>query len=360
MDEEIQRKDPREYLGVVRRRLTLILASAAVISVVAAGLAVGLPSIYRSSATVLVQEQEIPPDLVRSTITSFADERIQVISQQVMTRAVLLQLADKFDLYGPLRARVSNDEILARMRRDIKLTTVNADVSDRSSGRRVSATIAFRISFDAPDPVRAQAVVNELVTLYLHENVRARQRSVAETTAFLAQEAERLEQQIQGTETKLAEFKRRNSGRLPESAPVNMQLAERTESELIRVDRDISMLQERRQYLESQLTLVKPNLPVATSGDGERVLSAEERLRALEAQFASVSARYGSEHPDVRRMRREIAALRGEVGAAPIGSAAADKRKELETELAALKEKYSDDHPEVQRIRRSIAALKEV
>ena len=221
-----------------------------------------------------MQEQEVPPDLVRSTITSFADERIQVISQQVMTRAVLLQLVDKYGLYEKYRQRATNDEILERMRKDIKLTTVNADISDRSSGRRVNATIAFTISYDAPQPDRAQKVVNELVSLYLNENVKARQQSVAETTAFLAQEADRLAKQIQDIETKLAEFKRRNAGRLPDSSAVNMQLAERTESELLRVEREMSMLQDRKLSLEAQLPVVKPNAPPATNTAGERTSDA--------------------------------------------------------------------------------------
>ncbi len=146
------------------------------------------------------------------------------------------------------------------MRKDIKLSTINADVSDRSSGRRVNATIAFTISYDAPDPERAQKVANELVTLYLNENVKVRQQSVAETTAFLTQEAERLGAQIQATEAKLADFKRRNVGRMPDSSAVNIQLAERTEAELQRIERDTSLLQDRKLSIEAQLALVKPNL----------------------------------------------------------------------------------------------------
>ena len=93
-------KSAREYLAALRRHKSRSSPSPrcsprSVILVVA----LALPPVYRSSATILVQEQEVPPDLVRSTITSFADERIQVISQQVMTRAVLLQLIDKYDLY---------------------------------------------------------------------------------------------------------------------------------------------------------------------------------------------------------------------------------------------------------------------
>ncbi len=353
-------KDPREYLAALRRHKVLILSVTLVCTAIAVFVALALPAVYRSTATILVQEQEVPPDLVRSTITSFADERIQVISQQVMTRAVLLGLIDKYELYESLRDRLTTEEVLDRMRRDIKLSTINADISDRSSGRRVNATIAFTISYDAPDPERAQSVVNELVTLYLNENVKARQQSVAETNAFLAQEAERVARQIQAIEAKLAEFKRRNVGRMPDSSAVHVQLAERTEAELQRVERDISLLQDRRISLESQLALVKPTLAVpaapATAAAEPRLLPSEERLRTLQAQYASISGIYGAQHPDVRRLQREIAALEAEVGKAAKGGTAGQRAK-VEAELAALKERYGDDHPDVQRLRRSLAAL---
>ena len=200
------------------------------------------------------------------------------------------------------------------MRQDIKLSTVDAAVSDRSSGRRANTTIAFRISYDAPDPQRAQKVVTDLVSLYLEENVKARQQSVAQTTAFLTEEADRLAKQLQDTEAKLAVFKRRYAGRLPDSAAVNMQLADRMQSELLRVEREISMLQDRKVYLEAQLPLLRPNAPPPTSPGGESVLAPEERLRSLQAQYASSAARYGADHPDIRRLQREIAALKGEVG----------------------------------------------
>ncbi len=297
-------------MAVLRRHKVQILAVTAVIAAIAGAVAIGLPPVYRSTATILVQEQEIPPDLVRSTITSFADERIQVISQQVMTRAVLLELVDKYGLYEKYRQRSTRDEILERMRKDIKLTTVNADISDRSSGRRVNATIAFTISYDSPQPDRALKVASDLASLYLDENVKARQQSVAETTAFLAQEADRLGAQIQDIEGKLAQFKRRYAGRLPDSSVVNMQLAERTGSELMRIDREISTLQERRIALEAQLPVVAPNMPPATNAGGERSLSPAERMRSLEADLAKLKERYSDDHPDVQRTKRSIAALK--------------------------------------------------
>lgn len=349
-------KTAAEYLSMLRRYRAQIIAVTVVLAAITLFTAITLPPIYRSTATILVQEQEVPPELVRSTITSFADERIQVISQQVMTRTVLLQLVDKYDLYEKYRGRVTDEDILERMRKDIRISTVNADISDRSSGRRVNATIAFTISYDAPQPDQAQMVVSELVSLYLNENVKVRQQSVAETTAFLASEADRLAKQIQSIETKLADFKRRNVGRLPDSSAVNVQLSDRNGAELQRVEREISLNQDRKLTLEAQLAQLRSNAP-AIGAAGERVSSPEERLRALRAQYASLSAVYGADHPDVRRVKREIAAL--EAGTGAQGNAeTTDQIRKLESELAAAKERYGDDHPDVQRLNRSLAALK--
>jgi polysaccharide chain length determinant protein (PEP-CTERM system associated) len=311
----------RELVAALRRRAALVLSVTAVLAVVSIVVAIVLPPTYRSSATIRIQEQEVPPDLVRSTITSFADERIQVISQQVMTRPVLLALIEKYDLYAKYRGRLTEDEILDRIRQDIKLTTINADISDRSSGRRVNATIAFTISYDAPRPDRAQKVVNELASLYLDENSKVRRQSVAETSEFLAQEADRLAKQIQSIEEKLALFKRRNVGRMPDSSAVNVQLADRTESELRRVEQQMPVLEDRKLSLESQLALIKPNISVASgpglgNGTGEqRELTPEERLRALQSQYASMSVLYTADHPDIRRVRQEIAALKAQTAA---------------------------------------------
>lgn len=350
----------REFVAMLRRRRWQIILVSGALASVSLFVAIALPSMYRSSATILVQEQEVPPDLVRSTITSFADERIQVISHQVMTRPVLLQLVDKYDLYARYRERLSDEEILDRMRKDIKLTTVNADISDRSSGRRVNATIAFKISYDAPQPDSAQSVVNELVALYLDENVKARQQSVAETNAFLAQEADRVGKQIEDIETRLADFKRRNVGRMPDSSAVNVQLSDRTESEAQRVERDISMLQARKLSLEAQLPLLKRSggADGAAAGAGDRgAQTPEARLRSLQAQYATASSVYGPDHPDVRRLKREIAALKTQTGA-PDSGVSSDQVQQREAELAVLRKRYGEDHPDVQAARRALDAAK--
>lgn len=357
MDEE-QDKGIAEYLAGLKRRKKQILLASSVLFILSAVIAFVLPAVYRSTATILIEEQEIPPELVRSTITSYADQRIQVISQQVMTRANLMQIVERYNLYPRQRRHETNEEILARMRDDIRLDIVNADVIDRRSGNKTTATIAFTLSYDGETPEGAQKVANELTTLYLNENLKTRQEKAAQTSVFLAEEVRRLSQHISETESKLAAFKAQNVGRLPELVGLNMQLRDRTDSELLETDRQISVLQERKFYLEGQLAQMKPNSPMISAG-GERILDSSERLKALEAQYASLTGIYSPEHPDVIKMQREINALRKETGG---GDSAAEQEKRLtgmRAELASLRDKYSDNHPDVIKLKRAIASLEQ-
>ncbi len=350
-------KSFREYLEFIGRRRLPILLTALVVAVMATAVAVLLPPVFRSTATILIEEQEIPPDLVRTTISSYADQRIQVISQQVMTRSNLMQIVEKYQLYVTERKRETSEEILERMRKDIKLDLVTADVIDRRSGAKTSAAIAFTLSFDSESAEKTQKVANELVSLFLNENLKNRQQKVAETTTFLQEEATRLSTHISEIEDKQAQFKRRHMDTLPELIQLNLQVHERTDAELAEVDRQLRSVGERRFYLEAQLAQIKPNSPIVSAG-GERILDTDERLRALEAQYSGISGVYEAEHPDVKRMKREIEALRQE--GAQSGEQANEVWKQLDklrTDLLALRERYSEDHPDVITLSRKVNAI---
>lgn len=357
-----------DYLEILKRRVGVMVAAAIVIYIVTAIVAIALPAIYRSTAVILVEEQAIPQEFIKSTITSFADERIQVISQRVLTRTTLLQLVEKYDLYPTERRRETNDEILERMRKDIKFTPVSAE---RGGGSSARVTIAFNIAYVSESPQKAQRVVNELVSLFLNENVRVRQQRTAETSAFLAEEAKRLATQLQDMEAKLAAFRSKNAAALPESSQVTLQVAERNDSELMRVERDLRMLDDRRNFLQTQLSIVPPNLPAGTTVSGDRALPTDpaERLRALRVQLTTLQSSYAEAHPDVRRVAREIVALEREIkdaggsipaAAAPAADGAASKElAALRAKLGEARERYSDTHPDVQRLQKTIAALEQ-
>src|SRR6266508_2184870 len=140
-------KDLRDYLAAFSRRKKQIVATILILFGISVAVAVLLPSVYRSTATILIEQQEIPADLVRSTISSYADQRIQVISQQVMTRANLMRIVAKYNLYPRYKATKTTEDILERLTKDIKLDIVKADVVDQRSGAKTSATIAFSLSY---------------------------------------------------------------------------------------------------------------------------------------------------------------------------------------------------------------------
>ena len=344
----------RDYLGILQRRLKLILLVFMALSLIGAVVAFTLPAVYRSTATILIKEQEIPQEFVRSTVTSQADERIQVISQQVMTRATLLELVDRYGLYGKARQRETSEEILDRMRRDIKLTLIGAENANRQGGK---STIAFSLAYDSEVAANAQKIVNELVTLYLNENVKNRQRKAAETTSFLDEELVRVTQRISDLEQKLADFKQRNQGRTPDLGSSNLFASERVASDVQRLEREITFIEERKLQLESQLADTKPAAPVLSGGGA--ILEPEDRLKVLQLQLTTLTGSLSDDHPDVKRTRREIAKLKVETGLQGDATDRDAKLQELKAQLSVLRQKYSDDHPDVLRLKRTLGVIEQ-
>ena len=355
-EEEESGKSLQDYLDIWQRRKWPMLGIMAAVFLLAVAIALILPPVYRSTATILIEDQDIPRELVQSTVTSYAAQRIEVINREVMTRSNLLKLIDRHNLFADQRGRVPVETIIGKMRKAISLEMLSAEVIDPRSGRPTEATIAFTISFDAGNPEVAQRVASDLVSLYLSENIKRRTKKAAETTEFLASEEKRLRKQLAQLEEKIADFKARHATALPEFSQMNIQLAERTRQEISDIDRQLRSLKERQYYLEGQLAVVKPSAPIVST-DGRMVLDDAERLRMLRSEYARVSAKYGANHPDVKRLRREIAALEQQ----GVGLGGRDPREveleRLQAEYTEARNKYSEEHPDVIKLKRRIANL---
>lgn len=346
-----------DYLTIIARRWKAIVATGTVIFALALAVALLLPPTYRSSATILIQEQQIPSDLVRSTITSYADERIQVISQEVLSRSVLLGLIEKYNLYAKKRRYVPTEDVVDEMRKDIKVLPISADVRDPRSGSQVKATIAFKISFDGSAPDLTQKVANELVSLFLNENVKNREERAAETSEFLEAEANRLSQHIADTESKLADFKAKNADALPEEKGLNLQISDRNSADLIRIQHDITEATDRRMALESELALTPRYNALPTDGGAHSVLPPDEQLKSLKNQLLVLQGTYTADHPDVIRVKRQIAALEAQ----GYGAGDDDHQRQLaaaERDYQELRERYSADYPDVVRAKRTLDTLR--
>jgi len=348
--------DIKELIAIALRRKWPMALCTAGILIVGATVAFTIPAVYRSTATILIEEQEIPNDLVRAAITTYADQRIETIKQQVMSRATLWKIVEQYDLYRGMRRRSPTEDVLQRFVKDINIDVINAKVVDKRTQTPTQATIAFTLSYDGESPEVSQKVANELTSLFLAENLKTRERHAQETTAFLKQEAENLARHIEDLERKIVQVKQRAEGALPELTQLNMQLLNGAERELTDIDRDLRALEERRTYLEGELAVTKPNTPIIAA-TGERILDSSERLRALRAEYADKAAYYSPEHPDISKMQQEIQALERDTGgAAPIDDVTKRLTGERAT-LATLLDRYGEDHPDVVRSRRVIASL---
>ena len=167
MDQQEQEKDIQDYIIAIRKRKTAIISIFSVVLFLTVSIAFLLPAIYKSSSTILIEQQEIPPELVMSTVTSYAAERIQTIQARVMTRTNLLKIVDKFKLYEDERKFETTEEIIARMQEDVSLDVISAEVVDPRTGRPSAATIAFSCLIKVSHQSKVQRVANELTTLYI-------------------------------------------------------------------------------------------------------------------------------------------------------------------------------------------------
>ena len=347
--QEEHTKDIKDYLIAVRKRKTAILIIFSVILSLAIVVAVLVPAVYKSSSTILIERQEIPQELVMSTVTSYASERIQVIQARVMTRTNLLKIIDKFKLYEDKRKFKTTEEIIAQMREDVSLNMISADVVDPRSGRPSLATIAFSLSFEGESPGSVQRVANELTTLYLNENLTSRTQKAAETSEFFSEEIDRLGGQIEEIENKLADFKERHAKSLPELQQLNMSVLQRKEAALIALDSKMIVLQEKSFYLDSQLAQIEPGNP--------DIPGSVERLKILLSAYASARSKYSDEHPDVIRLKNEIESLEIETGKANSADEVAEQLKVLNGELAQKKQTYTAEHPDIVELEDKIKAL---
>jgi len=348
-----------DYIAIFKRDQKWLFATSLVILIISFLAAVLIPATYESRGTILIEQQEIPKDFVRSAITSFADQRIQVINQRVMTRSNLLEVIRKYNIYSEARDRgIPTESIIENMRNDISLEMISADVVDPRSGRPTQATIAFSISYQSRSAPLAQKVANELASLYLNENLKSRARLASETSSFISNEVTRISKSMTELESKLADFKERNFGSLPEMANLNQQLYDRAERDLFEVDRQISSLKEKKIYLGSQLALVDPYSSLF-SDTGERILSPTDRLKSLQSKYLTMSAVYGPGLPDLVKLRREIKALKKEVGVVDNRSELITQIDSLKGELVVASQRYGFRHPDVMLLQKKISNLQQ-
>ncbi len=338
-----------------RRRWPMIIAL--VTMVLATLLAAFLwPPTYVSTGTILIEQQEVPVDLVRSTISSFADQRIQMINQRVMTSENLLGIVQKYNLYPTERKRRGREKILDLIRNDIHFGSIKASVIDPRQGRPVEATIAFSLSYQSRSPEIAARVANELSSLYLQENLESRRQATDQATSFFVDESDKLSKRIEELDGELAKFKREHINNLPELSGLNLQLAARADDDKRDVDTQLRALDQQVVFLQAQLVQLSKTSPVYSS-TGERIMASADRLKYLRSEYARASAIYAPDHPDVMRLKREMDGLATVATDTDADNERVRQLQDAQTQLASARQRYAPDHPDVQKLEKLVATL---
>jgi polysaccharide biosynthesis transport protein len=348
-----QEQNLRYYLEIVWRRKYYFLAPFILICLVTAVVAVKLPSIYESAATVLIEEQQIPEEFVRTTVTGYAEQRIQSITQQILSRTRLWEIIQRFDLYPERQQNSTQDEIIETMRKNINLDTISAEMEGRRRGPQ--ATIAFTVAYRGKEPETVQNVAGTLASLYLEENLKIRGERARSTTMFLETELQGIQERIHTLGEQITAFKKQHGEILPELQQFNLSQVERLENEIKQLEIQIRAAEDRRGYLQGQLASAQ-QFPLAHGG--ERVMGPATRLLMLRVAMADLQSKFSDDHPDVRKVRREIAELEKMTGKISLNPSVKSERLfQLQADLAEIQSRYSDQHPEVIKLRKEIETL---
>jgi len=338
-------------VGVIRRRFWQMVLPAVAVFVVIASVVALLPAKYQSSATILIEGQEVPQELVRSTVTGFVEERLQTITQVVLNRANLMGIIERVGLYQDERKTMTAEALVEMMRKDITMEPIQADVMS-NTGRPSTATIAFAVTFEGKNPAQVLQTTNTLVSLFLEENLKNRGEKASTAYSFLEKQLVALRDEVAQSEELIARFKEEHLGSLPELTQLNLQTLDRIERDVQAHQESIRGILERRAFLEGQLATVTPQRTLVTA-DGGRVLPQAEELRALQTRYVSLTATHSDKHPEVIKLREQIAALEG-------SGVEVDLAEELQAErgkLADARAKFGPTHPDVLAAERRVAAL---
>jgi polysaccharide chain length determinant protein (PEP-CTERM system associated) len=264
-----------------------------------------LPDVYRSSATVLVEQPQPSENFARSQASEDLDTRLHTISQEILSRARLTDLIARFDLYPAMRTRGSVEAVVQRMRRDVEIELKSAE---QAWGR--GATISFILGYRGMDPQKIAQVANALTSFYIEENDKIRQQQASREAGLLKSQLEEVRRKLEEQEGRIGEYKTLHTGELPQQVEANLATLERLNAQLhLNSERQIRAI-ERREKLAGQVAEADPLGP---ADDPEGTAA---RIARLSQELQELRRRFSDKYPDVVRLEEEIAGLKRQLAEA--------------------------------------------
>ena len=283
-----------------------------------------LPAVYESKATLLIEHMDMPVELAGGAGSQeYVEQRLQRTKQRVLTDDSVKALIERHKVY-----ELGDDEdleyLLEKFKEDTLVTPQVTGVIDPRSMRSAELTYAFDVGFLHSDPEVATAVANDLADLFVSSSAAQAREDALRSIEFAKVESERLAGELRVREAKLTTFRQANPAGLPEDRVRNQESAMALDREIAAIDTDLRAARARRDLLDAQLLQTPRDNPMIDE-NGQVVVGGADRLAQAQQELVAALAKYSEDHPDVRRLRREIATLRTEVSggtvAAPTNSA---------------------------------------
>ena len=291
-----------------------------------------LPKEYRASTVILVRAQKVPESYVRATLTEPVTDRLNTISQEILSRTRLEKVIKEFNLYPDMIDKLHMEEIVDMMKKKIDV--------------KVQRQSAFQISFEGRDPQTVMTVTNKLASLFIEENLKSRESRVEGTAQFISRELRTVESSLRKKEELVRRYKENNMGHLPQQLEANLRTLDRLQEQFRTTSDDLRAAEDRIVFLQSQLEQATDQLPErarsSTTLSAQRGLAQREpgledpsaaQLNALKRDLANAESKYTGSHPDVAELKRKIAVLVPKVK---------KQEEERERRLRELKERQEE------------------
>jgi polysaccharide chain length determinant protein (PEP-CTERM system associated) len=295
-----------EYWAMARRRRWYILLPVFACWAIACAGSWLVPSTFQSDALILVEQQKVPEKYVVSNVTVSLQDRLQSMTQQILSRTRLESTINRFRLYETRQGvpLIQTGDAVEQMRKDIKIDLVEAP-------DRPGELTAFKIRYSTGTPQLAQQVNSELTSLFIEENLQSQQQLSESTTAFLQSQLEDARTKLEEQEAKVRAFKANHFGNLPSQMESNVQILSGLQTQLQSAQHALDGANQQKLYLESlqqQYQSVQASLgngnSTATSPD-----TLDKDLTDLRRQLQEARLRYTEDYPDVVQLKDKIAKM---------------------------------------------------
>jgi uncharacterized protein involved in exopolysaccharide biosynthesis len=336
-----------DYLAMLRRRLKVILIPALLAPLAGFGVSYVFPPKFTSQSTVLVEAQKVPDNYVQPVITSDFTQRIQTLSQQVLSPSRLRPVIQSLALVKPDEEDKLIQEIQQNMQVEPVITSMSAAGISGAKKKKASATDeplpGFNVNYTDNNAVRAQKICNAMTSLIVDENLRSRAEVAQGTTEFLSRQVEDAKRAIDEQDAKLANFKKQYMGQLPGDVDNNMRMLMSLNSQLDATTQTLSRAQQDKAYTESMLAQQIAAWKSSQSNTNPQTL--EQELTQLQGQLLQLQARYTDDYPDVIKTKADIAEVEKKLK--EINAAAANATDSSEKASAS-------EPPEIRQLRLQI------